>query len=1019
MDKHTPINWRLIWLPCLLAALLLPLILSTPAHAQSIRDGLLGYWPFDEGSGKTSIDYSGYNNPAVLQSGATLVTIHAITPYLNNGALQSNPTVANSYATVPSYTPSGATVPVIAISDANGLHLYLNGQLAASAPPPNQLHNIPTGVTFSSPRSPFKGLLDDVRIYERALTDAEITALGYTCAGVSEIPNAECQALVSFFFQANGPWWNNHSNWEQNNTPCSWFGVTCTNGHVTALTLDRNNVNGFFSPALGDLTELDTLDLRGNQLIGNVPPELGKLSKLRVLQLGENRLSGTVPGELGQLGQLQVLSLQNNALGGDLPTGVVGLSGHLQRLLIDYNLLTAADPAVIAFLNAKQPGWQNTQTVPPTDLRATLLTSTTVLLEWTPILYTADVGHYEITAEDVSHSSFLPTVPTRDKLSHSSQITNMPVNAILRFRMTTFTLPHGPQQNLLISASSAVVELNPTGNRPPVAQEDSYAGATNGINVDQFSGVLINDSDPEGAILRAVKLSDPLNGTLTLNANGSFAYQPKLGFLGTDYFSYAANDGLSNSAPVLVTLTIHGLNLGPVAAGDVYATIKETPLTVDAAHGVLANDKPQPLQAQLIRTTAHGTLTFNMDGSFTYTPATGFTGDDTFIYRASDGINTSQYATVHIQVNAAQNNSPVSVDDSYTTQQETALTVDPAHGLLANDSDPDGNPLQIGAISSVNPGSKFALNLDGSFVYTPAVGFVGADSFTYQASDGQALSNQATVAFQVKAKPVVNPATITIALDVQPDSKTNFNFTGSLGAFLLDDITPQDRNAYSNSKTFTVPAGTYTVTEVLLNGYLDANISCNPPASTIADLTKHQIAINVASGANLTCTFVAQRAGQIIAGKYNDHNHNHNRNNYDEWLNNWQMQLHSPFNPQPVTQATAGDGRTMFNNLFAGTYTVCEMQQTGWFAITPTVLNTTYNAPCYTVNVTAGQAVWVRFGNSNTPVVSAADVTPSEDIVVCDLPATDDAGNELAPERDPWEEEEQAGNAIFLPLVIR
>ncbi|MEZ4656190.1 MAG: hypothetical protein R2911_01305 [Caldilineaceae bacterium] len=58
----------------------------------------------------------------------------------------------------------------------------------------------------------------------------------------------------------------------------------------------------------------------------------------------------------------------------------------------------------------------------------------------------------------------------------------------------------------------------------------------------------------------------------------------------------------------------------------------------------------------------------------------------------------------------------------------------------------------------------------------------------------------------------------------------------------------------------------------------------------------------------------------------------------------------------------------------------------------------------------AGQAVWVRFGNSTAPLVSGADanVAPIEDIVVCDLPATDDVGNPLSAERDPWEEEEQA-----------
>jgi len=104
-----------------------------------------------------------------------------------------------------------------------------------------------------------------------------------------------------------------------------------------------------------------------------------------------------------------------------------------------------------------------------------------------------------------------------------------------------------------------------------------------------------------------------------------------------------------------------------------------------------------------------------------------------------------------------------------------------------------------------------------------------------------------------------------------------------------------------------------------------------------------------------------------------------------------------------------------------GSYTICEVLVTDWFNSTPNTLDGTCQQPCYTVTVAPGQAVWTRFGNSTTPLVSAADATPVTDIVVCDLPATDDAGNAMGTERDPWEEEEDSArnNAIFLLLVIR
>ena len=92
---------------------------------------------------------------------------------------------------------------------------------------------------------------------------------------------------------------------------------------------------------------------------------------------------------------------------------------------------------------------------------------------------------------------------------------------------------------------------------------------------------------------------------------------------------------------------------------------------------------------------------------------------------------------------------PVAVDDSYTTAQDTPLSV-PAPGVLANDSDTDGDPLTAVLVPNGTPGSV-TLNADGSFTYTPPAGFSGSDHFTYQASDGTALSNLATVNITVTA----------------------------------------------------------------------------------------------------------------------------------------------------------------------------------------------------------------------------------------------------------------------------
>jgi hypothetical protein len=266
------------------------------------------------------------------------------------------------------------------------------------------------------------------------------------------------------------------------------------------------------------------------------------------------------------------------------------------------------------------------------------------------------------------------------------------------------------------------------------------------------------------------------------------------------------------------------------------------------------------------------------------------------------------------------------------------------------------------------------------------------------------------------------PATITIVLDAQPDTATNFKFTGGLGTFKLDDITPSDGDAYASSKTVSVAAGDYSVAQMLPNGWLLTNIGCNPPDGTVADLAQKRLSITAAAGANITCTFYVQRAGQVIGGSYNDHNHNHRQNRGDEWLPGWVMRLTPSSSSEVAAMLTNPEGRAPFTNLVPGSYTICETLQSGWYNITPGNPPTDAVQPCYSVDVQPGKAVWARFGNSTTPAGAARDATgTAPDIIVCDLPPTDDMGNELAPERDPWEEEEdaQAATTIFLPLVER
>src|SRR5213075_2306590 len=298
--------------------------------------------------------------------------------------------------------------------------------------------------------------------------------------------------------------------------------------------------------------------------------------------------------------------------------------------------------------------------------------------------------------------------------------------------------------------ATATITVTPVNDAPVAANDDSYTTPEDTQLTVAAPGVLANDSDVDGDALSAVLVNGPSHGTLTLNSDGSLVYMPSLNFNGIDSFTYRASDGQAQSGIATVTITVTPINDAPVAANDdSYTTPEDTQLTV-AAPGVLANDSDvdaDALSAVLATGPSHGTLTLNSDGSLVYMPALNFNGIDSFTYRASDGQAQSGIATVTITVTPI-NDAPVAAnDDSYTTPEDTQLTV-AAPGVLANDSDVDGDALSAVLVNGPSHGT-LTLNSDGSLVYMPALNFNGIDSFTYRASDGQAQSGIATVTITV------------------------------------------------------------------------------------------------------------------------------------------------------------------------------------------------------------------------------------------------------------------------------
>jgi VCBS repeat-containing protein len=246
-----------------------------------------------------------------------------------------------------------------------------------------------------------------------------------------------------------------------------------------------------------------------------------------------------------------------------------------------------------------------------------------------------------------------------------------------------------------------------------------------------------------------------------LNANGSFTYTPSANYNGADSFTYHANDGQADSNVATVSINIAAVNDAPVAQDDSVLTAEDT----SVSGNVLTNDTDvdgDTLHAVLDTGPAHGTLTFNPDGSFTYTPASNYNNPDSFTYHANDGQADSNVATVNINITPV-NDAPAAADNSVSGNEDT-----PISGTLSA-SDVDGPTITYSIFSQPSHGTITSFNSStGEFTYQGNLNYNGADSFTFNATDGTRTSNTATESITINPvndAPVANDDSFTTAED--------------------------------------------------------------------------------------------------------------------------------------------------------------------------------------------------------------------------------------------------------------
>ncbi|MEN9639320.1 MAG: hypothetical protein RLZZ262_1188, partial [Bacteroidota bacterium] len=216
---------------------------------------------------------------------------------------------------------------------------------------------------------------------------------------------------------------------------------------------------------------------------------------------------------------------------------------------------------------------------------------------------------------------------------------------------------------------------------------------------------------------------DAGEGTLTMDQNGVITYTPPADFNGTVDFTYTACDAANNCDTATVTIVVLPVNDAPIGVDDEYTINQDTTLDNDVSVNDTDVDNTNLVFTQETQV-SNGTLTFNPDGTFTYTPDPGYFGVDVFTYTVCDGLDCD---TVTVTINILEVIvEPELGNDEYLTPENTSVSGDAS----ANDVGTDGF---IYIVTDGPDNGTVVMNEDGTFTYTPNTGFVGTDTFTYLA----------------------------------------------------------------------------------------------------------------------------------------------------------------------------------------------------------------------------------------------------------------------------------------------
>ncbi len=268
-------------------------------------------------------------------------------------------------------------------------------------------------------------------------------------------------------------------------------------------------------------------------------------------------------------------------------------------------------------------------------------------------------------------------------------------------------------------------------NSPPVALDLSVSGAQDTqVNI----SVVATDADDDPLTYSVVTF--PSQGTLT-GAGPDYIYTPNAGFVGTDSFSFVANDGLVDSNVATATIEVLEVNSPPTAEDLLVEVAENEPVFFTL---VATDPDGDPLTYTIINEPNFGVL-FADGPDYEYSPLPGFTGTDSFTYVANDGQADSNVATVVITIGSSDNSAPFVEDLVTQTLQNQSVE------FTVTAFDPDGDSLTFTVV--VPPENGTITGSGPTFTYQPAPDFFGNETIYIIANDGQADSNEAEISIQV------------------------------------------------------------------------------------------------------------------------------------------------------------------------------------------------------------------------------------------------------------------------------